>query len=98
MTETIEHTRKRLHMRSMRRGIKEMDLILGPWADARATSLGEADLDLSEALLVENDHDLYQWVTARIGTASGEPRGPQAYATLLDDIANHAAARLGPDG
>lgn len=89
---------KRLRMRAWRRGIKEMDLILGPWADTRATSLGVAELDLAEALLGENDHDLYQWVTARIGTASGQPRGPLAYAALLDDIANHAAARLGPDG
>lgn len=87
---------KRLRMRAWRRGIKEMDLILGPWADARAEGLSDGEVDLTEALLGENDHDLYQWVTARIGTASGQPRGPVAYAALLDAIASHAAARLGP--
>jgi antitoxin CptB len=89
---------KRLRMRSWRRGIKEMDLILGPWADARAETLSEPEVDLTEALLGENDHDLYQWVTARIGTVSGLPRGPVAYGPLLDAIADHAAARLAPKG
>lgn len=87
---------KRLRMRAWRRGIKEMDLILGPWADERAAALSEAEIDLTEALLGENDHDLYQWVTARIGTNSGQPRGPVAYGALLDAIAAHAAARLAP--
>ena len=40
MTETFEHRLKRLKMRSMRRGIKEMDLILSAFADAR---LGKVD-------------------------------------------------------
>lgn len=87
---------KRLRMRAWRRGIKEMDLILGPWADASAEGLSEAEVDLTDALLSENDHDLYQWVTARIGTASDQPRGPQGYSALLDVIANHAASRLVP--
>lgn len=89
---------KRLRMRAWRRGIKEMDLILGPWADASAETLTDSEIDLTEALLGENDHDLYQWVTARIGTSSGQPRGPGAYAALLDAIAAHAAGRLGPKG
>lgn len=89
---------KRLRMRAWRRGIKEMDLILGPWADAQAEALSDAEVELTEALLGENDHDLYQWVTARIGTASGQPRGPQAYGALLDAVAAHAAARLAPKG
>lgn len=89
---------KRLRMRSWRRGIKEMDLILGPWADDRAATLTESEIDLTEALLGENDHDLYQWVTARIGTTSGLPRGPVGYGPLLDAIAAHAAARLAPGG
>ncbi len=85
---------KRLRMRSWRRGIKEMDLILGPWADAAVTGLDDAALDLFEAMLNENDHDLYQWVTARIGKGSAQSTGPQSYAGLLDVIAAHAEARL----
>lgn len=91
-----EATLKRLRMRSWRRGIKEMDLILGPWADAQLQTLSGPDLTRFEALLGENDHDLYQWVTARIGQSSAQPVGPSAYGPLLDRIARHAADRLRP--
>lgn len=87
---------KRLRMRSWRRGIKEMDLILGPWADESLTTLTEGELEQYEALLNENDHDLYQWVTARIGKNTAQPVGPSAYGPLLDVIAKHAATRLAP--
>lgn len=63
MTETIETKRKRLHMRSIRRGIKEMDLILTAFATAELGTMDDADLDVYDALLSENDHDLYQWVS-----------------------------------
>ena len=87
---------KRLTMRSWRRGIKEMDLILGPWADSELVGQDAATLDLYEALLNENDHDLYQWVTARIGNQSAQPVGPSSYGGLLDAIAAHAAGRILP--
>ena len=89
-----ENRLKRLKMRSWRRGIKEMDLILGPWADEQAVTLDAETLEVYEALLGENDHDLYQWVTARIGRGNAHPLGPSAYGALLDRIAAHAAARL----
>ncbi len=89
-----ENRLKRLRMRSWRRGIKEMDLILGPWSDEEMQTLDAAGLDNYEALLAENDHDLYQWVTARIGAGSDMPKGPEAYVSLLDAIAAHASARL----
>lgn len=89
-----ENRLKRLKMRSWRRGIKEMDLILGPWADEQVAGLDAAELDRYEALLGENDHDLYQWITARIGKQGGAVLGPPAYGALLDTIAAHAAARL----
>ncbi|MBN8291484.1 succinate dehydrogenase assembly factor 2 [Rhodobacter sp. NTK016B] len=81
-------------MRSWRRGIKEMDLILGPFSDTELGGLEPEALDLYEALLSENDHDLYQWVTARIGVGSAQPKGPQAYAGLMDRIADFASTRL----
>jgi len=73
-----------------------MDLILGPFADSRLLDLPVAEKELFDQLLAENDHDLYQWITARIGRdGDGTPdRGPQLYAPLLDQIAAHAADRL----
>ena len=63
MTETREIRIKRLRMRSWRRGIKEMDLILGAFADAELAGLDDVTLDDYERLLEENDWDLYYWVT-----------------------------------
>ncbi|SLN21773.1 succinate dehydrogenase assembly factor 2 [Pseudooctadecabacter jejudonensis] len=77
--ETIETKRKRLHMRSIRRGIKEMDLILTDFATAHLATMSEAELDLYDALLSENDHDLYQWV-------SGQTAEPEIYVTVMDKI------------
>lgn len=92
MTETAEHRLKRLHMRSWRRGMKEMDLILGGFADRRLAGLNADQLAQYEALLAENDQDLYRWITARVGAAglaaSADPGGPAHLAAMLDDIAN----------
>ncbi len=80
MSEAPENRLKRLRMRSWRRGTKEMDLILGNWADAHLTDLSPDDLALYDDLLAENDHDLYQWVT---GTAPA----PRPFAALIARIA-----------
>ncbi len=78
--ETRDIRLKRLYMRSIRRGIKEMDIILGRYADTRLADLDEASLDTYDALLSENDQDLYQWVT-------GQAPAPDALAPLIEDIA-----------
>ncbi len=58
---------KRLRMRSMRRGIREMDLILTAFATAELDRLTEAELLAYDQLLDENDQDLYTWVTGQSG-------------------------------
>ncbi|SPF78055.1 FAD assembly factor SdhE [Pseudoprimorskyibacter insulae] len=79
MTETKEIRIKRLAMRSMRRGIKEMDIILSRYADQKLAEMSEAEMDRYEALLSENDQDLYQWVSGQI-----EPDAQ--HKPLIDDI------------
>ncbi len=79
MTETPEARVKRLYMRSIRRGIKEMDVILTKFADAHLRSLDAAELDAYEAMLAENDQDLYQWV-------SGQKPAPAEHAAMIDRI------------
>ena len=88
MTETEETRLKRLRMRSMRRGIKEMDIILTRFADARLAAMSSGELDVYERLLEENDQDLYQWVT-------GQAPSPQYLSALIDDIASLVEARQG---
>jgi antitoxin CptB len=85
-TETAENTEsrlKRMRMRSWRRGTKEMDLVLGPFADRELARLGEAELALYDRLLEENDHDLYAWITGRAAA-------PVALGELLARIARFA--------
>ena len=86
MIETPEARLKRLKMRSWRRGTKEMDLILGPFADERMAHLSAADLDLYDALLEENDQDLYPWIT-------GAQPAPENFAGLIAEIAEFAKKR-----
>ncbi|MEJ6478537.1 MAG: succinate dehydrogenase assembly factor 2 [Octadecabacter sp.] len=83
MSETPEHRIKRLRMRSMRRGIKEMDLILIAFSDAELAGLTGEEVDLYDRLLSENDHDLYQWV-------SGQTQTPAPYVDMIARIAARA--------
>jgi antitoxin CptB len=87
MAESGEARLKRLAMRSWRRGTKEMDLVLGPWADAHLAGMGEEALVLYDALLAENDQDLITWV---MGTAPA----PERFAALIAEIAGFARERL----
>jgi antitoxin CptB len=87
---------KRMRMRSWRRGTKEMDLILGPFADTELAGL-DADTQMRfDALLDENDHDLYLWITARLNAPPHPDPAPEGLRDLLGVIARHARARLGP--
>ncbi|NND18751.1 MAG: succinate dehydrogenase assembly factor 2 [Silicimonas sp.] len=78
---------RRLGIRSWRRGTKEMDLILGPFFDRCGASLADEAIDHYEALLAENDQDLYQWF-------SGQAAEPEVHSTILATIRNHHAARI----
>lgn len=63
--ETREIRLKRLKMRAGHRGIKEMDLILGGWAERHLEQADDATLDAFESLMAEADHDLYAWLTGQ---------------------------------
>lgn len=79
MPETPEARIKRMTMRSARRGTKEMDLVLGPFARARLSQMSQQELDLYDRLLEENDHELYRWVT-------GQSEANAPYRQLIEDI------------
>lgn len=79
MTETAETRLRRLKIRCWRRGTKEMDLLLGPYADALLEGRTEADLDALEALIAEADSDLYRWI-------SGAGDAPEGHRPALDAL------------
>ncbi|GAB4387200.1 FAD assembly factor SdhE [Albidovulum sp.] len=90
MTEAAETRLRRLAMRSRRRGTREMDLILGAYAEARLAGLDSAALDRFESLLAENDQDLYAWI-------SGAEPPPADRVALIAEIAAFARDRHRPD-
>ena len=65
MTADAAARLKRLRVRSWRRGTREMDLILGGFADATLQALDRRSLEAFDILLSENDQDLYQWVAGQ---------------------------------
>ena len=89
MSEPRQIRLKRLAMRSMRRGIREMDLILQDFSQREMAGLSAGELDDFEALLAENDHDLYAWVSG-----SGAP--PERFAALVARLSQGARGLTRP--
>jgi antitoxin CptB len=56
---------KKLKFRAWRRGFREADLILGPFADQHVAGFSPELLDQFEQLLEVPDQDLYAWITDR---------------------------------
>ena len=82
MTETApaEGARlRRLKIRCWRRGTKEMDLLLGPYADALLEGRTATDLDAFEALIQEGDSDLYRWI-------AGADPAPEGHRPALEAL------------
>ena len=65
MIETLETRRKRLRFRSWHRGTKELDLLLGRFADRELHKMDAFALDLYEALLQVPEPVIYAWLTGR---------------------------------
>ncbi len=65
MTDDIAIRRKRLLYLATYRGFKEADLLIGGFAKAQLADMQEAELDQFEALLKENDRELYAWATEK---------------------------------
>jgi antitoxin CptB len=74
----LDPRRRRILVRAWRRGIREMDLVIGGFADAEIAGLGDAELDQLEELMAEEDADIFRWVT-------GEAETPERFRTPLFD-------------
>jgi antitoxin CptB len=58
--------RKRLIFRSWHRGTREMDLIMGRFADLAVPRMSAAELAVYARLLEESDPDIYDWICGRM--------------------------------
>lgn len=72
----LDPRRKRVLFRANHRGMNENDILLGGFVKARIADLDPAELDQLEALMEENDNDLYLWII-------GERPVPEAFDTPL---------------
>jgi len=72
----LDERRRRMLFRAWRRGMREMDLVMGSFADANLPAMSEAELDEFERLLDAPDPELLAWIT-------GESPVPEAFDTPL---------------
>ena len=63
--ENIEVLRRKLKFRAWHRGTREMDLLLGSFADLNLPDFDAAKLVQFEKLLNCPDPDLYEWVSGQ---------------------------------
>lgn len=68
----LDPRRRKILFRAWHRGMREMDLIMGRFADAHIGNLTDAELDEFERLIEVLDRDLLSWVT-------GEAQVPENY-------------------
>ena len=61
----IDVVRKRLLIRSWRRGTKELDLILGQFSDKNLNMLKMPELNLYEQFLSNDDYLIYNWLFSK---------------------------------
>ena len=59
----LDPRRRRMLFRAWHRGMKEMDILMGKFADAELARLGDAELDAFEALMDAPDPDIFKWLT-----------------------------------
>ena len=75
-SSALDERRRRILFRAWRRGVREMDLIMGRFADAHLPAMSEAELAEFERLLDVPDPQVFAWI---IG---GEPP-PREFDTPL---------------
>lgn len=80
MIDDIDVRRRRAHYRAAHRGTKEMDALVGRYADAKVPTLTGDDLALFEQFLSVADPTLQNWIFGK------EAVGDSAFAALVDDI------------
>ena len=72
----LDERRRRILFRAWRRGLREMDLVMGQFADANLPAMSGDELDQFERLLNAPDPQVLAWIT-------GEETTPPEFDTAL---------------
>jgi antitoxin CptB len=88
MTETGDNLddakrRKKAYFNAWHRGTREMDLLIGGFAERHLDGLSPAQFERFEALLELPDTDLYAWITGR------ETPPPEVDSDVLRRLCRH---------
>ena len=89
MTDTPtskEQRQRKLRFRSWHRGMREVDLMLGGFADSQLASLTDTEIDQYEQLLETSDTDLLPWLTGET------PVPPDTRSVILDKVMAYCRA------
>ena len=66
----FDERRRKILFRAWHRGMREMDLIMGRFAEERLGTMSNVELDTFELLIEVPDRDLLAWITNREETPS----------------------------
>jgi len=69
-TAELDVRRRQILFRAWHRGMREMDLIMGRFADAEIGDFSDGDLAEFERLIEVPDRDLLGWITGEVETPS----------------------------
>ena len=72
----LDERRRKILFRAWRRGMREMDLVMGQFADLNLPTMTDAELDEFERLMEAPDPEVLSWIT-------GEAPTPPSYDTPL---------------
>ena len=61
----MNERQRKLLFRAHRRGFKEMDLLMGSFAEQHIADMDDGELDQFEALLQTPDWEVYNWILDR---------------------------------
>lgn len=88
----LDVRRRKALFRSWHRGTREMDLVLGRFADARIAEMSDEDLGDFELLMEAPDRDLFAWLTGSIDTPANYDTS--VYRQVRDFYAADGSGRL----
>ena len=85
--ESTENWRKRLTFRAWHRGTREMDLLMGSFAEQHINDFDRSELAFFEEILMNNDPDVYDWI-------NGRKKPPEdVKSRVLDLLLSHSFAK-----
>ncbi|RIJ15355.1 succinate dehydrogenase assembly factor 2 [Henriciella mobilis] len=78
--KVMDERRRKLNFRAWRRGFREMDLIMGQFADQHIGAMSENELQEFERLLATPDWEVYAWIVGN------KPVPPNYAGPVLDRL------------